>query len=724
MAAFCLSSLLWSCSDSKDEIDNTFSKEAHLVSGKVEKGPMVQGSSVELRTLDKDMTATGQSYTTTIENNNGDFNYGALKMNSPYAKLTADGYFFNEVSGELSKSTIKLDALVDLTDNTTINVNVITHLKSQRILNLVNSGKSFKEANKQAQEELLTQFGLQKYANTDASQYSISEGNDNAGALIAISSYILSDRSEAEIVEYLSKLTNEFKTTGQFSDDTKKRLQQTKYYLNGQLEKIQNNIVDRYNELGYNVNVKDLAYYFDWDDDGIAGNEIESNGSIKLSPNSVSVPAEGGTYTVTISSTKKCYLDAPSKTTNGDSWMDVEPNTSTTEEYYSSSLYETGYTSADMDYSASIEGNTLKIEVKPAQFRKTKEAYLYVYNARGENVGVVLISQTGNSTKSEKIPGLGEMGRDAVRSYASSFASAFSYARTLEKYFLDNKQPVSPNNNYISSSWQNFYSAVLMMARIKDFDDSEGGYYQDFCNAHLAMLYMKMSSLWGGVPYYTSSSIDTYMLSRTNESELLNTLAKSVEDILPYLDEKKNVTNADENGIFFISKDVARFLLAQIYCNLKDYSKAKSLLENIVSNGYYSLVESGSNTIEEDETIFGLLAPNITRASSTIMPFYDYKDVLLLLSECDYNMGGKSAAADRVKKVAKSKGVTLNETEPLNMIAETRVKLSMPNTLAFLRRNSLGSYLGLNSNQNYMLLWPIPWNDMVTNPNMTQNPGY
>ena len=60
-------------------------------------------------------------------------------MNSPYAKLTADGYFFNEVDGELSTSTIKLNAIVDLSDNSTINVNIVTHLKSQRIVYLVTS---------------------------------------------------------------------------------------------------------------------------------------------------------------------------------------------------------------------------------------------------------------------------------------------------------------------------------------------------------------------------------------------------------------------------------------------------------------------------------------------------------------------------------------------------------------------------------------------------------
>ena len=79
--------------------DDGFTQTSHIISGKVEKGPMVRGSQIDMRTLDKSLVPTGSSYTTTIENNTGDFNFGALKVDSPYAKLTADGFFFNEVRG-------------------------------------------------------------------------------------------------------------------------------------------------------------------------------------------------------------------------------------------------------------------------------------------------------------------------------------------------------------------------------------------------------------------------------------------------------------------------------------------------------------------------------------------------------------------------------------------------------------------------------------------------
>lgn len=70
---------------------------------------------------------------------------------------------------------------------------------------------------------MLTQFGLQQYASKDASQFSLTSGDDASGALIAISSLVLTDRSDAEIVEYLSILSDEFGKEGAFSQETKKR---------------------------------------------------------------------------------------------------------------------------------------------------------------------------------------------------------------------------------------------------------------------------------------------------------------------------------------------------------------------------------------------------------------------------------------------------------------------------------------------------------------------
>ena len=64
-------------------------------------------------------------------------------------------------------------------------------------------------------------------------------------------------------------------------------MKSTRNYLNGKLEEISDNIRRRYTEMGRDVSVKDLAYYFDWDNDGIAGNELDESPTVHLSQNNI-----------------------------------------------------------------------------------------------------------------------------------------------------------------------------------------------------------------------------------------------------------------------------------------------------------------------------------------------------------------------------------------------------------------------------------------------------
>ena len=204
----------------KNPSDEPF-KGTFKVSGTVEKGPFVRGSTINMQTMDDKLHPTGKTFMENIKDDAGTFDFGSLEFDTPYAKITATGYFFNEVTGELSKGMINLNALVDLSDKSSVNVNLLTHLKSQRIQKLIDEGNTFKAAASQAQAELMGALGLQKYAGKDVSQFSITSGTDEAAALIAVSTIIQVDRSEASMTEFISKLTNEFGANGYFSDATK-----------------------------------------------------------------------------------------------------------------------------------------------------------------------------------------------------------------------------------------------------------------------------------------------------------------------------------------------------------------------------------------------------------------------------------------------------------------------------------------------------------------------
>ena len=134
-----------SCDDKLGNEDN-FEPTDYTVKGKVEKGPFISGSTINLQPMNVKMVPTGSTFSTTIADNAGNFAFNTATLETPYAQLTANGYFFNEVTGRLSIGTLSLRAVADLSEQSTVNVNILTHLKYTRILNLVEKdNKTFKE---------------------------------------------------------------------------------------------------------------------------------------------------------------------------------------------------------------------------------------------------------------------------------------------------------------------------------------------------------------------------------------------------------------------------------------------------------------------------------------------------------------------------------------------------------------------------------------------------
>ncbi len=725
---------LSSCSDN-DETEDSFTPKVFNVMGKVEKGPMIRGSHVDMRTLDEYMTPTGSFYSATIDNNLGDFNYGALKINSPYAQLTADGYFFNEIDGELSEGTIKLDAIVDLKDNSTINVNVLTHLKSKRIHHLITTkGMTFKEANAQAQKELLTQFGLQQYASKDASQFSLTSGDDASGALIAISSLVLTDRSDAEIVEYLSILSNEFGKEGAFSQETKKRIQSGKNYLNARLDRISENIKSRYKVLGLEVKVKDLAYYFDWDNDGIAGNELDESESVTLSTTEINVPKEGGEYTISIVSDKPYYLNPPSFDSDSDSGLQELPQDNVIEENYFGGLYEPGANlpTPSIKYNKTIENNTITIKIEPAQFKKDLSTTFTVYNARGKVAATVTIKQSGDKNywvKHDPVR-LGDAGEHVVLGIMSIMRDAVSKQLHLQTGYIHQENfrdpvPFRPYDGEIGNIWGRYYTAINQWLTMKDVDANQLNCYQSFIDTHLALAYYQLSSRWGGIPFIMQRPNDAHIfLPRTDEAEVLSRVENMLFDAMGDLDEHRYDAFQDANSMLFVSKNVARILLAFVYCNQKKFDKALPLLEEVIRRGEYHLEYSQATEYQNNaECILGYY-PEMSSAQK-IFPCLDYKDVILTAAECLYHTGNTPKAKEYINQVCEYKNLTADQSDVLKAIASLHYQINSPSYMNFIRRNGLGeSFMGLSPNNLYQLLWPIPSGELDKNPQLTQNPGY
>ena len=156
------------------------------------------------------------------------------------------------------------------------------------------------------------------------------------------------------------------------------------------------------------------------------------------------------------------------------------------------------------------------------------------------------------------------------------------------------------------------------------------------------------------------------------------------------------------------------------------YNDALPLLTKIKNNGFYSVTSSEGKLIQDEETIYGLIH-NVSNtrsvASSNNIQVISYPEIMLLLAECEGKVGNESIAQAILQDLASKKNITFTSTDVLHRIKEVRKSFTnMPGFFAYMKRAELAqSELGL---QSYQLLFPIPYQELLYNYNLTQNPGY
>lgn len=242
--------------------------ESYSFSGKAQKGPFITGSNVTMNELNANLGQTGKSFITTISNDDGSFSLENIELNSSLTLLTANGFYFSEIYRELSSATLSLQALVDLSDKESININVMTHLARGRIEKLVSDGLKFREANEQAKSELMTFLGVTESFDIDFEELDISKNEEYNAALLAFSillqryTMIWNERPSltAELTQLLAGLASDFSMDGQINN---KNLTDTLLYNISQLNliDIRSNVERRYADLGQQVIIPDFEKY-------------------------------------------------------------------------------------------------------------------------------------------------------------------------------------------------------------------------------------------------------------------------------------------------------------------------------------------------------------------------------------------------------------------------------------------------------------------------------
>ena len=241
----------------------------YKINGFVQKGPFIQGSEVRIQELTSDLIANGKSYFTETNDDFGSFESNS-KIPEGFIDIATTGFYFNEIEGKLSNSFITLKGISYLNEEKKLNINILTTLSFDRIKYLItNNGFSFNEARKKAQKEVLELFHIVIPDSSIVSfeEMDISESGLNNSILLAISSILQFNNTEAELSELVKKISDDIKEDGVLNNESYKSIIRTNS-MNLDVKVIIENLQKRYSELGLPISIPDFGNFIDKDGDG------------------------------------------------------------------------------------------------------------------------------------------------------------------------------------------------------------------------------------------------------------------------------------------------------------------------------------------------------------------------------------------------------------------------------------------------------------------------
>ena len=229
--------------------------------GKAQKGPFLNGSSVQLAALDTTFSPTGSTFNTQILDNTGSYTFSGINLPSSYATLRVDGFYFNEVCGKPSDAQITLNSIVDLNNVGLSNVNTLTHLEKARIEYLMSQGLPFAAAKTIALPELLNVFSIDSTLSMpNAELLDLSSSTEADAVLIAITSILQGYRSESEFSDLMANIITDLRTDGVLNS-TSLASSLMAHALALDTNTIRQNLVDRYDQMGIAVTVPNFGKY-------------------------------------------------------------------------------------------------------------------------------------------------------------------------------------------------------------------------------------------------------------------------------------------------------------------------------------------------------------------------------------------------------------------------------------------------------------------------------
>ncbi len=257
------------------------------LSGAVAKGPFIRGSSVSVSPVDAAGTPTGQVFQTQTSDDAGRFDL-AIDVDGP-VRLEAQGFYYNEVTGELSTAQITLrsyDSFVEA-GHAVAFINLYTHLTSERVAAELASGIAIADAVPAAESEALLQLQVGPPSFTPGAaggSMDLLGGDDDANAYLFALSTVLAQYAankageggpvDATLTETVNGIASDLADgtlDGGPGVPTGAELYQLQATISA--DTVMALLGQRFTDIGSDATVPDLHRVFDLDLDGTVDND-------------------------------------------------------------------------------------------------------------------------------------------------------------------------------------------------------------------------------------------------------------------------------------------------------------------------------------------------------------------------------------------------------------------------------------------------------------------
>lgn len=266
---------IFSCSTIEPEPKHETERIDIELEGAVSKGPFVVGSGVTVSLLDEQGHTTGDVFTAQTRNDLGEFDLH-LEVERDVS-LAATGFYYNEVTGQLSEANITLRALHSFTQagQQSAYINVITHLAFNRAERLHREGQLLTEAVLAAEQELRAALPIGQGWEPGITGIEINmlQGDQEPAAFLFALSTLLAGAAQdqggpvaAALQELLNTVALDLEDDGQLEAGMIEQLRTAQASVD--IMDVMRKYRARLDQLGSEAEVPDLSLFLDSDLDG------------------------------------------------------------------------------------------------------------------------------------------------------------------------------------------------------------------------------------------------------------------------------------------------------------------------------------------------------------------------------------------------------------------------------------------------------------------------